>query len=252
MRKKIAAANWKMNQDKASVLNFFTYFNSKGSMPSHVESIVFPPFLYIPYAQELNSKSFFSLGAQNVYYEEKGAYTGEIALYMLKEFDVKYILIGHSERRKFFLETHEILVKKLKHVLKHGLVPVFCCGEELTHRHQNRHMDIVYGQLLQTIFQFPESEVRKIILAYEPVWAIGTGVNATPEQAQEMQQFIRQSINEFYNSKVGDEISILYGGSITPENAKELFSMPDVDGGLVGGASLQPESFDKIINALAE
>lgn len=252
MRKKIAAANWKMNQDKASVLHFFTYFNTKENFSSGIERIIFPPFVYIPYAQELNEKGIFALGAQNAYYEEKGAYTGEVALYMLKEFDVKYVLVGHSERRKYFLETHEILVKKLKHVLRHGLTPVFCCGEELTHRNQQRHMDIVYGQLLQTIFQFSEDEVRKMVIAYEPVWAIGTGVNATPEQAQEMQQFIRQSINEYFNSSVGNEIPILYGGSITPENAKELFSMPDIDGGLVGGASLSPESFDKICNALIE
>lgn len=247
MRKKIAAANWKMNQDKASVESFFSFFENKKF--EGVDLILFPPFLYIPLAQTLNKNKLFLLGAQNAHYEEKGAYTGEIALYMLKEFDIQYILIGHSERRKYFLETSEILVKKLKQTLKHNLTPVFCCGEELTHRYQNRHMDIVYGQLMQTIFQFSPEDVEKMIIAYEPVWAIGTGVNATPEQAQEMHHFIRQSLNEHFGSDLGEKVSILYGGSITPENAQELFSMPDVDGGLIGGASLKPESYEAIIKA---
>ncbi|MCX7696981.1 MAG: triose-phosphate isomerase [Bacteroidales bacterium] len=249
MRKKIAAANWKMNQDKSSVKSFFSFFENY-TFNQQIELIIFPPFLYMPLAHELNKNNLFKLGAQNVHYEEKGAYTGEIALYMLKEFDVQFVLIGHSERRKYFLETSEILVKKLKHVLKYDLTPVFCCGEELTHRYQNRHMDIVYGQLMQTIFQFSAEEIKKMIIAYEPVWAIGTGVNATPEQAQEMHHFIRQSINEHFNSNIADDIPILYGGSITAENAHEIFSMPDVDGGLIGGASLKPDSYEAIVKAL--
>ncbi|MQY78595.1 MAG: triose-phosphate isomerase, partial [Bacteroidetes bacterium] len=182
--------------------------------------------------------------------EPGGAYTGEISVEMIQSTGTKYVIIGHSERRAYFGEDDQILNKKVKLAMAKNLIPIFCCGERLEEREKGIHFDVVRNQLDKGLFDLEESEFRKIIIAYEPVWAIGTGVNATPDQAQEIHRFIRNLIAERYGNETAESISILYGGSCKPSNAKELFANPDVDGGLIGGASLKANDFFAVINAL--
>ena len=211
--------------------------------------IVCPPFPYLEMAGDYSDGSYFVVGAQNVSDQESGAYTGEVSAAMLESLEMEYCIVGHSERRAYYHETDEIIARKVNQLLAHGIRPIVCCGEVLQEREENRQFDVVKKQITDGLFHLSPEEFGKIVVAYEPVWAIGTGKTATPEQAQEMHAFIRGLIAEKYGKEVADETSILYGGSCKPSNAKELFSNPDVDGGLIGGASLKAEDFMGIVNA---
>jgi triosephosphate isomerase len=214
------------------------------------EIIICPPF---PYLELLTDFEFdeqrFNVGAQNCSAYDKGAYTGEVSAKMLKSIDVDYCIVGHSERRAYYHETDEIIARKVDQLLKHNLRPIVCCGEVLEERESNRQFDVVKKQITDGLFHLTAEQFADIVIAYEPVWAIGTGKTATPEQAQEMHAFIRGLIADKYGKEVADETSILYGGSCKPGNAKELFANPDVDGGLIGGASLKADDFIAIAEA---
>lgn len=252
MRKKIVAGNWKMNMtfdeaetlltEIADALDDFTLDNT--------EVILCPPALYLEMASDVAEEASFSVGAQNCYPADNGAFTGEISPVMLRSLQVDYCIIGHSERRKYFNESHEFLMQKADALLRHDIHPIFCCGEVLSEREANSHFDVVRKQLEESLFHLPVEEFKKVVIAYEPVWAIGTGVNATPGQAQEMHAYIRQQIVEKYDYETANNTTILYGGSCNAKNAAELFSQNDVDGGLIGGASLKSEEFLQIVSAL--
>lgn len=245
MRRKIAAGNWKMNTTPMEGVELLRGLN-KGTFPSDVEMIICAPATHLAH---LAGFCDIAIGAQNMYFEDKGAYTGEISASMIKSLGVRHVLIGHSERREYFNETDDILAKKLNKALEHELAPIFCCGEPLEIRKKGTHVDYVKSQLEKGLFHLTADEMKKIVLAYEPIWAIGTGETASPEQAQEMHEAIRSLVNAKYNADIADGLPILYGGSVKPANAKELFSKADVDGGLVGGASLNAEGFVAIANS---
>ena len=252
MRKKIVAGNWKMNK------NFFEAEELIAEIAdaldemelNNTEVVICPPFVYLEMATDIAEESRIRVGAQNVNDNEGGAYTGEISAVMLKSIEVDYCIIGHSERRKYFSEDHPFLGRKVDAVLNHDVQPIFCCGEALSEREAGKHFDVVKTQLEESLFHLSPEKFLRAVIAYEPVWAIGTGVNATPEQAQEMHRYIRELIAERYNPNVADETSILYGGSCNANNAGELFSQPDVDGGLIGGASLKADEFIQIIKSV--
>lgn len=214
-----------------------------------VEVVICPPFPYLELATDITENDGVFVGAQNVSNQESGAYTGEISAMMLKSIEVKYCIVGHSERRKYFNESNQFLSEKVNICLKHEIIPIFCCGEVLEERNSGNHFDVVKNQLTESLFHLEAKDFKKVVIAYEPVWAIGTGVTATSEQAQEMHVFIRNLIEENYNKRIANDTSILYGGSCNPQNAKELFANPDVDGGLIGGASLKADDFYKIIDS---
>ncbi len=247
MREKIIAGNWKMNNTVPEALSLVQGIKLK-LVRKDYKVIVFPPFTALYSVGGAISGSPIKLGAQDVFWEEKGAYTGEISPIMLADLGVEYVIVGHSERRKYFNETDEIVNKKLKAVLKHNMTPIFCIGENLEDREAGRTIDVLVRQLRNGLAGIPAEDVERIIIAYEPVWAIGTGKTATPIQAQSAHAHIREELNQLYGGKIGENITILYGGSVKPENAADLTSMPDVDGALVGGASLDAESFIGIIN----
>lgn len=251
MRKKIVAGNWKMNNSfqEADDLIFDIVKQVDNSGNNGVEVVVCPPFPYLELATDITENDRVFIGAQNVSNKESGAYTGEISALMLKSVEVKYCIIGHSERRKYFNESNEFLAEKVDICLKHDITPIFCCGELLEERESENHFNIVKNQLTESLFHLELKDIKKVVIAYEPVWAIGTGVTASPAQAQEMHAFIRKIISEKYSKSTAERISILYGGSCNAKNAKELFSNPDVDGGLIGGASLKADDFYKIINS---
>ena len=245
MRKKVVAGNWKMNttlaEAKALAEGVAQKFDEKGI--EDVSLIVCPPFVNMQTVSEAIASSAVQLGAQNCYTQDKGAYTGETSVAMLKELKANYVILGHSERREYFQESNAFLKEKTDKVLSEGLTPIFCCGETLAQREAGEHFDFVNSQLTESLFHLSAEDIKKVIIAYEPIWAIGTGVTASSEQAQEIHAVIRKHIAEKYGKEVADEISILYGGSCKPSNAKELFACPDVDGGLIGGASLKAEDF---------
>ncbi len=250
MRKKIVAANWKMNKTLQEGEALVKSILSGSKNNEDVTKIIFPPSLFIPdFVSLLKENTTFSVGAQNCYHVEGGAFTGEISASAIASCGAKYVIIGHSERREYFKETSQQLLTKVQLALIHGLTPVFCVGEKLPDRKSNHYFSAVKQQLSDVVFLLPEEMFSKLVLAYEPVWAIGTGETATPEQAQEMHAFIRFAIEEKYNKDVAKEISILYGGSCNAKNAKELFACADVDGGLIGGASLVAEDFLQITNS---
>jgi triosephosphate isomerase (TIM) len=251
MRKKIVAGNWKMNKTFVEAEELITGIADKLEETDlgNREVILCPPFLYLELATDIAEEGNFSVGAQNMNDHESGAYTGEISGTMLSSLEVGYCIIGHSERRKYFGESHELLARKLDQALTFSLRPIFCCGELLPEREAGKHFDIVKNQLEESLFHLNESEFASVIIAYEPVWAIGTGVNATSDQAQEMHAYIRGLIKGRYSQQAADETSILYGGSCNAKNAKEIFSMPDVDGGLIGGASLDADEFIRIVQS---
>jgi triosephosphate isomerase (TIM) len=255
MRTKIVAGNWKMNktfEEADTLINDILDMLEEKSKPQNVDVIICPPFVYLELAGDIAEDSEVFVGAQNVSQYESGAYTGEISASMLRSMHINFAIIGHSERRKYFGETDEELLDKAKSALKNDIAPIFCCGELLEERNAGKHFDIVKRQLEQTIFNLDTEDFARIIIAYEPVWAIGTGVNASSEQAQEMHFFIRELIWKKYGAEVAADKSILYGGSCNSKNAKELFSMPDVDGGLIGGASLNADEFVQIVLAAGE
>ena len=252
MRKKIAAANWKMNltiQEGEQLIN--EIMNKQYSMQDHHKVLLAVPF---PYLSALKSKiapgNNINIAAQNLSDKEVGAFTGEVSAKMLKSIEVDHVLIGHSERREYYGDTNEVVKQKINLAIANKITPVFCCGESLEVREANNQNEYVIDQLLNGIFHLEEDDFKKIIIAYEPIWAIGTGKTAGKEQAQEMHAAIRASIATRYGAEIADQTSILYGGSVKADNAQDLFSAPDVDGGLVGGASLKSEEFAAIINAL--
>jgi triosephosphate isomerase (TIM) len=252
MRKKIVAGNWKMNK------TFFEAEELIAEIADELEErelgnnevVICPPFPYLEMATDIAEEGTIRVGAQNVSDHEDGAYTGEISASMLKSMEVDYCVIGHSERRKYFKEDNALLKRKVDIILFHEIQPLFCCGEILAEREAGKHFDVVKTQLEESLFHLTTDKFLKIIIAYEPVWAIGTGVNATPEQAQEMHAYIRQLIAHKYGKALSEETTILYGGSCTSKNAAELFAQPDVDGGLIGGASLKSDEFLKIFFSL--
>ena len=211
--------------------------------------IVCPPFPYLEMSSDYSDDSYFMVGAQNVSDQESGAYTGEVSAAMLESMEIDYCIVGHSERRAYYGETDEIVARKVDQLLKHNLRPIVCCGEVLEEREGNRQFDVVKKQITDGLFHLSADEFSNVVIAYEPVWAIGTGKTATPDQAQEMHAFIRNLIAEKYGDEVAENTSILYGGSCKPGNAKELFANKDVDGGLIGGASLKADDFLAIATA---
>ena len=249
MRQKIVAGNWKMNKtfEEADAL-LFDIAKRLENLPTDVQLIVCPPSLYLELATDIVEEDEIELkiGAQNVSQFDAGAYTGEISAPMLSSMNMDYCIIGHSERRKYFAESHEMLAQKVDRLLEYGIEPIFCCGEVLEERESEKHFDVVKAQIEDSLFHLNDQEMSNVVLAYEPVWAIGTGKTATSDQAQEMHAFIRSLLKEKYGEELSDEISILYGGSCNPGNAKELFANPDVDGGLIGGAALKADDFLKI------
>jgi len=251
MRKNIVAGNWKMNCtiDEGQKLASEVINMVKDEVKSDTKVILIPPFPLIPSVQALANDSDIEVGAQNCHQEVSGAYTGEVSAPLLASMNLENVVIGHSERREYFGETDELLASKVKVALENNLTPIFCCGEKLEVREAGNHETLVSEQVEKALFGLSEEEILKVIVAYEPVWAIGTGVTASDEQAQEMHAVIRKLIAGKYGESVADEISILYGGSVKPGNAKGLFEQPDVDGGLVGGASLKSRDFVDIIKA---
>lgn len=249
VRKKIVAGNWKMHTDLREALALASEIIDEIREESpHV--ILFPPFVFArTIFRMLNEHATIKLGAQNVHQEDFGAYTGEVSAAMLKSIGVDYVLIGHSERRAFFHEDDPLLLQKIMKVLDEGMTPVYCCGEPLAQREAGTHEIYVSQQLRESILQLEPEQLEKIIIAYEPVWAIGTGKTATPDQAQSMHAFIRKTIAEAFTESQSEMIPILYGGSVKPGNAREIFQQPDVDGGLIGGASLSPEQFTAIVRS---
>jgi triosephosphate isomerase len=249
MRKKIVAGNWKMNKNLQEAITLAKEVKElAASKPNNnVEIIVAPPFVNITKVVETVSGSRVQVSAQNCATEAKGAFTGEVSAEMIKSTGANYVIIGHSERRAYYHEDDTILLKKVKLALENNLTPIFCCGEVLSERESNIHFEIVRKQLAETIFNLNEAEFRKVVIAYEPVWAIGTGKTATSAQAQEIHKYIRGLINQKYGASVADDTTILYGGSCNASNAKELFANADVDGGLIGGASLKAQDFLDIV-----
>jgi len=247
MRQKIVAGNWKMNKniDEAMelVINLQDY--AEDFSPS-VKVILAPPALYLA-NMELIESEFFQLSAQNCSEHDYGAFTGEISPAMLHSMNIPYCIIGHSERRQYFHETDALIGKKVDACLRNHLTPIFCCGEQLEQRKAEKHFETVETQISAALYHLSAEQIKKVVIAYEPVWAIGTGVTASNEQAEEMHAFIRSSIAKKYSAEIADSISILYGGSVNAANSKELFACPNVDGGLVGGASLKAKDFAQII-----
>ena len=251
MRKQIVAGNWKMNKNQLETLDFAADLVEL-SYPENVNLLVIPPAIF---AKEL-VKSFeatkINVGVQNCSEHDKGAFTGEISANMIASIGARYVIIGHSERRAYHAESNSMLALKVNQVLDNKLTPIYCCGEALAERENQSHFKVIKSQIEEGLFHLSEAEILNCVIAYEPVWAIGTGVTATSDQAQEMHAFIRNLLQDKYNEKVSESISILYGGSCKPANAQELFQKPDVDGGLIGGASLIPSDFIAIANSFAE
>ena len=251
MRKNIVAGNWKMNNtfDEADALvsDIMTALETKEL--GQTMMIICPPFPYLEMCTDYSNDSYFAVGAQNVSDQEKGAYTGEVSAAMLQSMEVEYCIVGHSERRAYYGETDAIVARKVDQLLQHDIRPIVCCGEVLEEREADKQFDVVRRQITDGLFHLSAEQFAQVVIAYEPVWAIGTGKTATPAQAQEMHAFIRGLIADKYGKKVADDTSILYGGSCKPSNAKELFANPDVDGGLIGGASLKADDFMAIATA---
>ena len=252
MRKKIVAGNWKMNKVFSEAETLITEIADALDEVEliNTEVVLCPPVLYLEMATDVAYESNFKVGAQNVYPADSGAFTGEISPLMLKALNVSYCIVGHSERRKYFKESHDFLLQKIDALLKHDIRPIFCCGELLPERESNQHFAVVKKQVEESLFHLGVDAFSKVVVAYEPVWAIGTGVNASKEQAQEMHAYIRQLIAGKYDVETAENTTILYGGSCNAKNALELFSQPDVDGGLIGGASLKAEEFMQIVSSL--
>ena len=250
MRQKIVAGNWKMHKNAEETEDLLNELIDK--LPNDVEAqvIVAPTFINLASAVDHLEFTNIAVAAQNMSQFESGAYTGEISADMLKSIGVNIVIIGHSERRAYFHETDFILADKVTTALSHNMTVIFCFGEELKDRQNNQHFNIVENQLRDGLFHIKDKNWKQIVLAYEPVWAIGTGETASPEQAQEMHRFIRETVRQRFGSTIAEDVSILYGGSVKPENAKEIFSKPDVDGGLIGGAALKATDFAAIVSSI--
>lgn len=250
MRKHIVAGNWKMNNDLAATAGLITDLKRKVNN-GDAEVIIAPTYINLHSAFESLSDSNITVAAQNMHQAKSGAYTGEISADMLKSVGVNTVILGHSERRAYFNEGDELLTEKVNAALENEMRVIFCFGEELEDRKAGNQEKVVESQLKNALFHLDASAWSSIVLAYEPVWAIGTGETASPEQAQDMHAFIRKTVAETYNEEVAENVTILYGGSVKPGNAKEIFGKPDVDGGLIGGASLKADDFFEIVNAFA-
>jgi triosephosphate isomerase len=258
MRKKIVAGNWKMNKDflqAEELLNEVAELvDTKGA--SDVDVVICPPFVFVEMALDLcrgeNKRNIFAVGAQDVSTHDKGAYTGEVSAEMLKSMEAEYCIVGHSERRKYHNETNTEVAQKVELLLQNELNPIVCIGESLEERENDKLFDVIKAQISEGLFNLKPMDFSHIIIAYEPVWAIGTGKTATNEQAQEMHKYIRSLIEEKYGREVARNTSILYGGSCTPQTAPGLFAQADIDGGLIGGASLKAEDFVAIVNSFGK
>ena len=250
MRQKIVAGNWKMHKNAEETEDLLNELIDK--IPTDLEQrvIVAPTFVNLSAAADHLEFTNIEVAAQNMHQAEGGAFTGEISASMLKSVGINIVILGHSERRAYFHETDALLANKVDTALKHEMEVIFCFGEELKDRQSGQHFNVVENQLKDGLFHLEASDWKNIILAYEPVWAIGTGETASPDQAQEMHDFIRDTINKKYGNAIAEDVSILYGGSVKPENAAEIFSKPDVDGGLIGGAALKSDDFAKIVLAI--
>jgi triosephosphate isomerase len=254
MRQQIVAGNWKMNKtfQEANVLTTEVLGMVNDEVHSSVKVILCVPFPYLlPLKNQLGDNSRIAVGAQNCNEHQSGAYTGEVSAGMLKSIGVPYVIIGHSERRQYYHEDDKVLAQKVDAAFANGLTPIFCCGESLVIREDNKQNEWVQTQLEESLFHLPAEAIKKTIIAYEPIWAIGTGKTATAQQAQDMHAVIRKHIAGKYGKEVADSVSILYGGSVNAANAKELFAGPDVDGGLVGGASLKSREFVEIVKSIS-
>ena len=249
MRKKVIAGNWKMNNDATQSAQLIAALLEK--LPqTQAEVVIAPSFVNLALAVEKTKGSPIIVAAQNMHFAEKGAFTGEVSASMLEAIGVKTTILGHSERREYFNETDESLAKKVDTALAHGFRTIFCIGEKLAERKAAKHFEVVKSQIQNALFHLPQEAWKHIVLAYEPVWAIGTGETATPEQAQEIHAFIRKTVADKYGKTVADDLTILYGGSCNAKNAAALFANPDVDGGLIGGAALVADDFITIIKAI--
>jgi len=248
MRKKIVAGNWKMNKTLQEGVELAKTINRQIE-DNGVVVILCTPFIHLADVSQAITKDSLYVGAQNCASETSGAFTGEVSVDMIRSTGAEYVIIGHSERRSYYHEDDALLNKKVKLALAAELVPIFCCGEVLAERQAGNHMKVVKTQIEKGLFDLSPADFGKVVIAYEPVWAIGTGVNATSGEAQEMHKVIRELVAEKYGNQMADNTSILYGGSCKPSNAKELFANPDVDGGLIGGASLNAADFMGIVSA---
>ncbi|MDX9712516.1 MAG: triose-phosphate isomerase [Ignavibacteriaceae bacterium] len=251
MRKNVIAGNWKMNNDLAQSEKLIVELkNLLQNEKPNCDVIICPPFTSLSEASKLLKGSNIKLGAQNMYFEESGAFTGEVSASMLKSAGCEYVILGHSERRTIFEESDDVINKKIRKALSAGLKPIFCVGELLSERETGITNDVIKRQILSGLQGVTEEEMKNIIIAYEPVWAIGTGKTATPSQAQEVHEFIRDLIQIDYSLETANDVTIQYGGSVKPENAKELLSQKDIDGALVGGACLKADLFMGIIKSV--
>lgn len=254
MRTKIVAGNWKMNltysEARRLVEELLNFLNDQ-ALGLEKKVIISPPSIYLSEVKKMiGDREFIETASQNCYFEKSGAFTGELSAEMISSVGAKYSIVGHSERRSIFNETDEIIEKKVKALLEEGIVPIFCCGEQLDDRKSENHFNVIEQQVKKALLNLNADEMKDVIIAYEPVWAIGTGETASPQQAQEIHAFIRKLISVNFSEKLADETTILYGGSCKPSNAQELFGCSDVDGGLIGGASLKGNDFFEIIKAL--
>lgn len=250
MRKNIVAGNWKMNKTFSEAKELMTQLHDYvKNNQKNCEVMIAPPALYLAEAKSVFQDGSVGVYAQDISEFESGAYTGEISSAMVKSMELSGSIVAHSERRQYHNETDQSAAVKVKNLLDKGLTPIYCNGEKLEERKAGKHLEVIKTQTETALFGLSAEEIKKVVIAYEPIWAIGTGETATAEQAQEVHAFIRNLIAEKYSKEIADEISILYGGSVKPDNAKEIFSQPDVDGGLIGGAALKIEDFSKIIEA---
>ena len=247
MRKKLIAGNWKMNKTPAEAITLINEIKGIVNEPN-CDICMCVPYLNLISAVELTKGTSMSVGAQNMHFCDSGAYTGEISADMLCEVGAEYVIIGHSERRQYFNETDETVNKKIIKAIEKNLISIVCVGESLEEREREETLSIVKNQVYKALENVSADDINKVVFAYEPIWAIGTGRNATCEQANEVCKYIRDCVNDLYNSEVASEIKILYGGSMNAKNADELLKQPDIDGGLIGGASLKAEDFTTIIN----
>lgn len=249
MRKPIIAGNWKLNKAPSEAIQLIVELKRELMDVSGVDVVVCPTFLALSDVIDELVDHDIAVGAQNVYWADSGAFTGEVSAPMLKSVGVKYVIIGHSERRQFFGETNETVAKRIRAALNHQLTPIVCVGENLAERESNKTFDVIKNHVTGSLAGLSADEVKKLVLAYEPVWAIGTGKTATPEQAQEVHEYIRQLLGKVYNVDVAASVRIQYGGSVTPDNIASLIAQGDIDGALVGGASLKAPSFAAIVKA---
>ena len=247
MRKPIIAGNWKLNKTPHEAIILVDELKREIVDIEGVDMVVCPPFTALADVADALIDHDIALGAQNIFWEDAGAFTGEISGPMLKDLGVTYVIIGHSERRQYFHETNETVNKRLRAALKHGLIPIVCVGENLAQRESNKTFDVIKDHCEGSLSGLSAEEMKKVVVAYEPVWAIGTGKTATPQQAQEVHVFIRQLLGKMFNTEIANSVRIQYGGSVTPDNIVSLMAQADIDGALVGGASLKAPSFAAIV-----